>query len=266
MAATDEGAALTEQHRLTQARIRAQAVTDSVALMALLDVENVETTAPRWIRANERLVTQMRRESEQAALAYLVAFKRAEIGRTDVPWRSVPLDPARLRTSLLVTGPATIRSLSARGIPLRQTMETATTLVAGANSRHALDGGRMSAMETQQRDRTSQGWQRITSATPCAFCAMLASRGPVFKGVSFDQSDPLFAGDLSPTGQGPGGFKAHDHCACSMEPIYRTDSRMVDRATGFRSLWDSVTTKTMDPRDARNTFRRAYEAQLRAAA
>jgi hypothetical protein len=263
MAATDTGRRLTEQHRLTQARIRARTIADSLALMDLLDVEDVSGTTSRWVAANERLVRQMRQASEEQAFRYLVAFKNAEIGSTDVPWRSRPLNVEQLRTSLTVTGPATIRHLSAQGVPLARAMQTASVSVAGANSRHALNGARHGMMETNRRDTTSQGWQRVTSGNPCAFCAMLASRGPVFKSGSFDASDPRFAGGTG-TGQGPGDFKVHDHCNCMMQPVYRTDSRMTERAERYSEMWGEAqrTGAAEGTRnDALTNFRRLYEGR-----
>lgn len=239
MAATDTGRRLTERHRRSQALIRARTVIDSKALMALLDPENVAATTPRWMAANERLVAQMRAASEEQALRYLVALKDAEVGSRDVAWQTRPMDVQKVRTSLTVTGPAVIRGLSARGVPVGQAFETATVAVAGSVSRHVLNGGRGGIMESARRDPAVRGWQRVGSGKPCAFCSMLISRGPVYRN------------------EGTSSFEAHDHCGCTAEPIYRADAEWTPQAEQMRDLWQEATQGEDDPL---NAFRRALGA------
>lgn len=240
MAATDEGRALTEVQRRRQAAILADTTATSRELMALLDPRDLDATAARWVRANEALVREMRADSERAAAAYLRSFREAEIGDPDVEFRRVALDREQVRRSLTITGPGTIRTLSARGMPLDRAVQAATVSSSGAASRHALNGGRQGVMETIQSDRRARGWQRFTSAKPCSFCAMIASRGPIFSESSAD-------------------FRAHDHCQCSAEPVYRADSRMPEPGRQARDLWQR-STHGLSGRDAMNAFRRAYEA------
>lgn len=47
-------------------------------------------------------------------------------------------------------------------------------------------------------------WRRVTDGKPCGFCAMVASRGPVYGSAKA-------AGD---------GNRYHDHCGCTVEPFY----------------------------------------------
>lgn len=53
--------------------------------------------------------------------------------------------------------------------------------------------------------RTAPLWRRVTDGKPCGFCAMLASRGPVYRSEA--------------TARGAGG-RYHDHCGCTVEPHY----------------------------------------------
>jgi len=66
-------------------------------------------------------------------------------------------------------------------------------------------GGRLTVAATTGRDRKAIGWRRVTDGNPCAFCAMLASRGPVYRDAA--------AAD---------GLKYHAHCGCGAEPVYGT--------------------------------------------
>jgi len=94
---------------------------------------------------------------------------------------------------------------------------------------------------------------RVTDADPCYFCAMLASRGPVYDEDSFDDSNPRFFG--------PGDYKVHDHCNCTLEPLYYSDAKAAGRAEEFEALW-RTSGATKSGREAIREFRRAYEGRL----
>lgn len=236
-------AGLAEWHRLRQSRIRAETAAAAMVLMDRLDPADVAGSAERWMRANERMITVKRGESAQVSLAYLAALKYAEIGHRSVPWQTAPLNAQRVRSSLLVTGPATVRRLSAAGAGRAVALATATSMVAGAASRFAMEGGRQGTLNTVRTDRQVRGWQRIGGPQPCSFCLMLISRGPVYRE------------------QSTGDFKAHDSCGCTAEPVYRRQSEWTEQARQSRELWDAVAKNQESPLDARNAFRRAVTAQ-----
>lgn len=71
--------------------------------------------------------------------------------------------------------------------------------MASAAQREVMAAGR----ETVQR--TATRWRRVTDGKPCGFCAMVASRGPVYRSEA--------------TARGAGG-RYHDHCGCTVEPHY----------------------------------------------
>jgi len=58
---------------------------------------------------------------------------------------------------------------------------------------------------------------RVASANSCAFCAMLASRGPVYKEETVD-------------------FEAHDHCTCGSEPVYE-GAEWPPNSKEYQDLW-----------------------------
>ena len=62
--------------------------------------------------------------------------------------------------------------------------------------REVMEAGR------QVVQRSSTRWRRVTDGAPCGFCAMLASRGPVY--TSQDTAD---------------GGRYHGRCGCSAEPF-----------------------------------------------
>lgn len=99
----------------------------------------------------------------------------------------------------------------------------AHTLSLGATAAMALSPGRDTIIQAVQKDKAAVGWARITDGHPCAFCAMIASRGPVYKS---EQS---------------AGFEAHDHCQCSAAPFFSKDDASLLHSKQLYEDWKRVT-------------------------
>lgn len=74
--------------------------------------------------------------------------------------------------------------------------------VTSGAERMVLDVGRQTIVTNTLRDTKASGWERVTEPGTCAFCALLASRGAVYRSEQ--------AGD----------FTSHDHCRCHAAPIF----------------------------------------------
>lgn len=70
--------------------------------------------------------------------------------------------------------------------------------LASRAQREVLSAGR------EKVQRSAPLWRRVTDGKPCGFCAMVASRGPVYGSAKS-------AGD---------GNRYHDHCGCTVEPFH----------------------------------------------
>lgn len=221
MAATDAGRRLTEAHRLAQARLGRQTVLQMLTLWPLLDLSNLDRSFPNWLRAALALVSARRTQSSGLAGTYLTSLKMLEIGKASEPQPAPVLDERRFATSMLVTGPAAIRAGLVRGDKLPRLAQIAQTTSARAAMRHTLSGGRDTIANTVAADRDVRGWARVTSGRPCAFCAMLASRGPVYAKGTVD-------------------FKTHDGCGCTAEPVYRDDNQWPPGSTKHAAMWDQA--------------------------
>lgn len=182
--------------------------------------------APREL---ERLIERsgVRFEFDEDAVARSLERPGTRIEIPDIDW--TPRDRA-VEISLNVTGPIGQKAKRARGKTEREARDISFVESSGAASRHVLTGGRQSLLTLVEGDMQADGWVRVTDGDPCAFCAMLASRGPVFKRGSFSESDPRFTG--------PGEVKVHDHCACTLEAVYSRNTLWPGRAREFRKLWD----------------------------
>ncbi len=202
MARTLAGARLTERHRTAQLALRALALRQVLEIWPAFDVEDAARSWPAVEAALLAVIGERRAVSASLAAGYFEAFRRAE--RVDGVAAPVlaAFDSeavARSRTSLEVTGYMTAERL--RALKHADPGNVALVRVSGAVTRHVLDGGRETLLASVRRDRLARGWARVTSAEPCEFCSMLASRGAVYSATS-------------------GAFQAHDHCGCGLEPTY----------------------------------------------
>ena len=116
--------------------------------------------------------------------------------------------PEQIATALRVTGPVAFKQqmlVSGLEDAARRVMIQRVT---GAGRRLILAGARSTTEATVSKSKVIVGYQRVTSGSPCAFCAMLASRGAVYK-------SERTAGE---------GNAYHDSCACTAAPLYSRSS------------------------------------------
>lgn len=259
MAATPAGTALTEQHRKAQLALRRSFLRELLDLWPLLDITNLDESAVAWIRAVTDLILRWRTQSARRAFAYYASFREAETGLA-LPNVSAyrGLDTGnrkQIQTSLLVTGPVGFKSNISRGLTPVNARKMALTAVAGAASRHVLNGGRQQLVATASADEMAVGFSRVTDDDPCAFCAMLASRGPVY----FSRATAHRTTKRSKRGEGE---KYHDDCGCSVEPSFNRQTDWPSRNREFEKLWEDTTGDAYGKGKYR-AFRNAYEAQRR---
>jgi hypothetical protein len=202
MASTVEGRELTESHRIAQVSVSLQATADARLLWDRLDPTDLDGSAPYWLASNTIAVNRRIRESQQLAAVYLNRYREAEIGLSADVVLGVPAVTA---TALEVAGPVRVKQLIGQGFDRAEAHRLAFTKYAGIAARQSLMGGRLTVARTTGRDRRAIGWRRVTDGNPCAFCAMLAARGPVYRDAS-----------------SAAGLQYHGHCGCSAEPTYST--------------------------------------------
>ena len=126
-------------------------------------------------------------------------------------------DEAEIRAAISSTSRAAVYKALGAGKPFDAAMSNGLVQVSGAVSREVMNGGRDTILDEVQRDPKVQGWARVTGGDPCAFCAMLASRGPAYREETVD-------------------FQAHDHCDCGAEPVYE-GSEWPGRGREFQQMW-----------------------------
>ena len=98
-------------------------------------------------------------------------------------------------------------------------------------------------------DRKIRAVARGTAANPCAFCAMLASRGFVYSGDSFGSGDMTTA-----------FRRVHKNCQCYPIIRYVDADELPELNRKFRQMWDNA---QGTGKDRLNSFRRALYAENR---
>lgn len=184
-------------------------------------------------------------QGRQATHELAVQFYRAQrvdhsADDTDqpAPTLSVPrYDPAALEHAL--------RRTAFPRLSQADTSRAAISDTAGALVRHVEQAGRDTITIATRLDPVALGWARVpTGRETCAFCWMLASRGPVYR-------TQASAGEMTAW---------HDRCDCHVTPVFHRDTW--DGRDTFRAaqqLWRDATAG-YSGRDALNAFRRSLAA------
>jgi hypothetical protein len=275
MSSTAEGRRLTDAQRRAQLALRAAVARDVLEVWRrVFDLSDIDGSWSRMEPGIEAITRDYRRQSSGLASGYYRAHRTAE----GVPGRfqpSLEQQPSReaLRYSLGYYGKVVPNNLLRAGRP--DVMQQAGVHLVGGVSRHVNNGGRSTLEQAIIEDNQATGWMRVTGSNPCAFCAMLAARGPVFKtGQSALRVGRTMAPEQARGRMGAGhgrmrGSRArdesfHDHCQCTAEPQYLISDPWEERfpqAAEFSDMYrESTRGITGDARAQRNAFRRAYEA------
>lgn len=253
MPATIEDYRLAQAHRRDQADIQRGYANEAAALWALWAQGRSDPEIRQvWLTQNVRLIKDWRSRSEARGLRFVRdAYrldKRREIGpRTPVQHKT---DKALVR-DLLDRSAGVYKKARLVGLDEAVAEERARNATFGSGGRNVQAGGRDAIQQTKQ----AMGWMRVSDGDPCSFCALLISRGAEYRTAET-------AGE---------SFKFHDRCGCTVLPIFsRTDFMSAD-AQRFRDLYnksieDEDGNVIHTGADARNAFRRALDAQRRAAA
>lgn len=203
MASTVEGRELTRAHQAAQISVGARAEAEAFLLWDRLDIDDLDGSAPYWLASTTIAVNRRTVESQRLASEYLTQFRTVEVG---APGTVVLGSPDGTAQALRFAGPTRVKRLIASGMVASMAYSAAMTKFGGMVRRQAMMGGRLTIARTAGRDRRAVGWRRVTDGDPCAFCAMLASRGPVYRDAA--------AAD---------GIMYHAHCGCTAEPAYSHD-------------------------------------------
>lgn len=244
MALTPQGRELTEAHKLAQIELATIAIGESKQILdGLLDPFRLDATREEWLGFQLDSAERYHDASSQLAGGYLNAYRAIEGEVDDLVMAEFDAISAATSADTMVVARA--KQLTGEVGP-RQALTDAWGWYAGALMQQVLAGGRNTIIDSVESSRLSLGWRRVTDGNPCAFCAMLATRGPAYTsaesaghvtGVNLSGKDyalmdrlggrtperrALIAkGRASRKGlKRPLGAKFHDRCGCTVEEVF----------------------------------------------
>lgn len=247
-----------QQHSTSATQVQAQAFRWQSAVFGAQVIRDILTL---WLRLFDPYQARRSWPAVKQAVSLLVADRRflaQEMGRqfyrqarltahvegvfeaAGVP----PVDAAVLSGTLDSTGPWTFLKGIQAGKTPQQALESAGVRMSGAASRLVQQAEREVITEAVKADPEAIGWARITGMNPCAFCAMLAGRGFVYKT------------------EASASFLAHDHCRCTAAPGFSEDDAELLYSKDLQKAWWKVT-KGLSGADARRAWRRWWDASGR---
>lgn len=128
-------------------------------------------------------------------------------------------------------------------------------LLGGASQKLIANHGRDTISGSALKDPVKVGYARIPKSGSCAFCGMLASRGAVYRSeasagsvVGRGVSTESTAGRAGGQGRGTkargsralGSNDFHDHCRCTVMPVFVGDQLAIDTRKEFEALYDGA--------------------------
>lgn len=246
MAATEAGARLTVEHSRSQSQLWAVTVRDLLRLWQMFDVEAISESWDRIEPFLVRLVQARRRVSAALSARYVSEFRDVEFGAAP-RLRLVMADRVGVDDvvpNLRLVGPGNAWRL--RSLGRRDVARVTFANVAGEVTRQVLNGGRETIVSTIEGDPVAVGYSRVVRGGCCAFCALLAGRGAVYRGEE------------------TAAFQAHRKCRCTPEPVYRRGAPLSESSERFRGLYRDVAGSVESGPDwarrVRAEFRRRYES------
>lgn len=266
MATKAEIRRLTQAHRAEQSKRAARVAVKVAQSYSRVDPSNIGAVET-WLLYAVPLIVRGSDEGGGLAAKFASALRLLEVGK---PLRFAPVAGSvedQVRRSLSYLGPETyfdkVSKIGALDVPdqqrqalLRRAKEETVGPVAASAVRHTLSSGRETLTSIPRQDPDAIGWVRVTSGKPCFFCAMLASRGPVYDYDSFADSDIRFS-----NGKGRSNVKVHDGDRCSLKPLYdaKTDP-LVEDTEKFADMWSRWGAGgSSSDTSSLNRFRRGYD-------
>lgn len=194
-----------------------------------------------WARVEPEAVRLVLRGADAAATLGERYLRRHALleGVELEPVRAVP-GRQQVAESLRVTGPVGFKTHMARTGSEAASLRAMAERMTGAATRHTMSGERDTIMRTFAERDEIVGWRRVDDGDPCAFCAMLVSRGAVY------DKDTV-------------RFQAHDSDGCTPEPLYRREAEPPEVRRLYEE-WVDVTAGTSGAESVR-AWRQHWESR-----
>ena len=224
MAKTRAGRDLTDTHRQQQVVLRASIEQAATALDELMDLDDVAGSFPAWFAGRSVLANAGIETSRRLATAYVGEYGRVEAGVELVAGRP-GVDRQRVAYEAHVDAVVMTKARIAAGMSPEEAWRIQSAISYGKLGQLVLDAGRQTITTSSFKYSGRRGrWRRVSDGAPCAFCAMLVGRGPVYQEQTVQ-------------------FRAHNHCGCSAELVLHewepTEEEALYRASYMQAALDA---------------------------
>lgn len=231
----------------------------------------MEAAFAGWVRQSTALVLRAAVEVGMASEGLYASMRDAGGGFRGRPpaWELVTPAERQVAESLWATGGRILPARNDGAPPSVEIVQRAQTLVEGAVVRHLMNAGRNAVIHAARRERGSGGGYLYVTrgdSRVCSWCAVLASRGPVYSEDSWTDADRKFLENRIVGERGKA--KTHDYCRCVVAPVSATGGMEVRaRADWLFEQWKKVTYEgkypNKDNRVALRLWRRFWESEGR---
>ncbi|TGB13848.1 hypothetical protein [Streptomyces sp. MZ04] len=218
---SDDGAGVS-RWRAAQAGLTTLLLRDLHGVRRLINPNRLQVTVPTWIEAVIAVVARYADVSATLAADFYDGERDAAgvPGSFTAPLADPPPDDqvgASLRWATKDLWPRDEADATlAQQEPLDARLEAAMSKTDGAIDRLVLNAGRQTVREAVEQDRGAVAYARAAALSCCSFCALMSSRGAVYKdrGAVGEDANDRFVGDDSV-------IKFHNFCRCQPLPVFR---------------------------------------------
>lgn len=184
-------------HRTVIGALATKARDSAVGLFdVVLDPDNLDASSAAWASQTASSLRAASSGVDREASRYLGAWGR-EHGRS-LGFARPALVDSSLDRQLMLSGPIRIKTLVGNGIDRSTAVADARRRVGATAMKTTRDRDRLDIIYSCRRQRVR--CRRVTVGKTCAFCCMLAARGPVYT-------------------KDTAAFQAHVYCDCTYEPV-----------------------------------------------
>lgn len=240
--------ALAVAARQAQVQARNQMVRDVLRLWPLLDFRNQGGTWPGWLAAMSTLLNRYHSRLATDAGLFYRGMRQLELGEPGTAVLADLPSPEWQSAALGFAGPGTYNNNVSKGVPEQEARKTALSVVVGTSARIAMDGARTTVVESAKFDDRPVRFYRITDDDPCAFCALMASRGAVYHSAQA-------AGEMN---------SYHNDCACTVAPAFTRRHELTGIAAEASDIYANLPSGLSSP-ERLKAFRKAWNERQKAA-
>lgn len=184
-------------HRVAVGALAMRARDSAVELFdVVLAPDNLDASSAAWASQTASALRVASSSVDREAARYLDAWGRNH-GRQMGFARPALMDSS-LDRQLMLSGPIRVKTLVGGGMDRAAAMADARRRVGATAMKSVRDRDRQDIIYSCRRQRVR--CRRVTVGKTCAFCCMLAARGPVYT-------------------KDTAAFQAHVYCDCTYEPV-----------------------------------------------